>query len=153
MPSPLLSLHDSSIGTPEKGTLKGRQKIPAAHRTALPPAWHNSYLLYFCVYNDFYRQNRTAWTCVAGDGQVDMERHLCIGTSMWQLAYSLVRPAHGSAVLARALWHRSCHWHDTIHFSAFLIPNAAVFYLLSGARRALTQQGTQLLLLIQFQIT
>lgn len=28
MPSPLLSLHDSSIGPPEKGTLKGKQKIP-----------------------------------------------------------------------------------------------------------------------------
>lgn len=73
-------------------------------------AWHNSCLLCFCVCNDFYRQNRTACTCVAGDGQADMERHLCIGTSMWQLAYSLVRPAHSSAVLARAFL--SLTWHN-----------------------------------------
>lgn len=53
-----------------------------------------------CVDHDFYPQNRTAWTCVAGDRCRSISICLSIGTSIWQLAQSLVKPAHSPAVWA-----------------------------------------------------
>lgn len=137
------SQHNSSIGTPEKGTLKGKQKIPAACRTAPLPTWHNLYLLYFSVHEDFHPQNRAAWSSAAE-----------IGVSI---------PIHLSTVAPYGSWHAPCEASPqpccpgqgtvaqflllTLHNPHLCFSNSKCcgFYLLCGARWALTQQGTQLL--------
>lgn len=129
----------SSKDIPEKGTLKRKSKVPAAPGAALPPVWHCLYwacvqplhLPHVCVY-DFCQQKRAVRTCLAGGRSLTLSTYLPIGTSIWQLACSFLKPNRGSAILVRVLWHHFCNCHYTINFNAFLIPNAAFFSSVQG---------------------
>jgi len=93
---------------------------------------YNLYVPCFCAYNDFYLQKQIVRTYLAGGRRLSVSTYPSIGTSVWQLACSFVKPTHSSAVLARALWHHSCNCHYTINFTAFLIPNAAFLSFCTG---------------------
>lgn len=105
-----------------------------------------------CVDHDFYPQDRIAWTRVAGDRCLSISIYPSIGTSIWQLAQSLVKPAHSPAVLAGCCGTSPVS--DIIQSISLLFSSKCCGFLpLRGARWAFTQQGTQLLPLIQFPIT
>lgn len=73
LPFPVLSLLDSSVGTPGKGTLK-RKQIYQQHTEHLFFLYvsiyirlvYNLYVPYFCVHKDFYQYKQIVGTYLTG---------------------------------------------------------------------------------------
>lgn len=160
-----LSLHNSSVGSSEKGTLKRKLRgtsIMEKNSSSYMILYFirlvgNLYVLYFCVYNDFFinrsRLSRLILLEVCNSPDPPTRcRYPQAGSR-----HSSMKSTHSSAALARALWHRSfnrtCGLPLYNQFHCFSNSKCCFSFLLCRVRWALTQQGTQLLPLIQFQIT
>lgn len=139
-----LSLHNSSVGSSEKGTLKRKLRgtsIMEKNSSSYMILYFirlvgNLYMLYFCVYNDFLSteadcQGLSCWRYVTlqihppGVGTPK----LAADTHPWNPPTALL-PWLGrcGTVLLTALV--ACHY--TINFTAFLIPNAAFLSSCAG---------------------
>lgn len=150
--SPPLSLHSSSVGRCEKGALKWKQKTPATRRILLPMQcyFHEASgqpVLASLLHVPWLLPTEADHQGLSGWRQVSLCAHMPMCTHTAGHEHTPKASPQPCSLARARLWSAIIE-----SISLPFQPQNAVSFLLSRVRWALTQQGTQLLLLIQLQI-